>query len=141
MQKFEVMVTDNFKAKQIKQPKIGNIGIKVENNLLTVDLENLNIDISELKEIMSKYELKKKYHKLKDGSFVDLEENPDIEFIDKLITGMNINFKDLEKGEVRLPVNRSLYLNQLLKTINNTVITKNTEYKKIINELEKEKTE
>ena len=45
MQKFEVMVTDNFKAKQIKQPKIGNIGIKVENNLLTVDLENLNIDI------------------------------------------------------------------------------------------------
>lgn len=141
MQKFEVMVTDNFKAKQIKQPKIGNIGIKVENNLLTVDLENLNIDISELKEIMSKYELKKKYHKLKDGSFVDLEENPDIEFIDKLITGMNINFKDLEKGEVRLPVNRSLYLNQLLKTVNNTVITKNTEYKKIINELEKEKGE
>ena len=30
MQKFEVMVTDNFKAKQIKQPKIGNIGIKVD---------------------------------------------------------------------------------------------------------------
>ena len=54
---------------------------------------------------------------------------------------MNINFKDLEKGEVRLPVNRSLYLNQLLKTVNNTVITKNTEYKKIINELEKEKGE
>ena len=141
MQKFEVMVTDEFKSKQIKQPKIGNLGIKVENNLLTRDLANLNIDISELKEIMAKYELKKKYHKLKDGTFINLEENQDIEFIDKLVTGMDINFKELENGPVKLPVNRSLYLNQLLKTINNTPITKNAEYKKIINGLEKDSDE
>ena len=141
MQKFEVMVTDEFKSKQIKQPKIGNLGIKVENNLLTIDLANLNIDISELKEIMAKYELKKKYHKLKDGTFISLEENQDIEFIDKLVTGMDINFKELENGPVKLPVNRSLYLNQLLKTINNTPITKNAEYKKIINGLEKDSDE
>ena len=141
MQKFEVMVTDEFKSKQIKQPKIGNLGIKVENNLLTIDLTNLNIDISELKEIMAKYELKKKYHKLKDGTFINLEENQDIEFIDKLVTGMDIEFKELENGPVKLPVNRSLYLNQLLKTINNTPITKNDEYKKIINGLEKDSDE
>ena len=141
MQKFEVMVTDEFKSKQIKQPKIGNLGIKVENNLLTIDLTNLNIDISELKEIMAKYELKKKYHKLKDGTFINLEENQDIEFIDKLVTGMDIDFKELENGPVKLPVNRSLYLNQLLKTINNMPITKNAEYKKIINGLEKDNDE
>ncbi len=138
MQKFEVMVTDNFKAKEIKQPKIGSLGIKVENNLLTIDLANLNIDIKELEEIMAKYELKKKYHKLKDGSFVNLEENPDIEFIDKLMTGMDISYKDLEKGNVKLPVNRSLYLNQLLKTVPNTQINKNSEYKKLINGLDKQ---
>ena len=141
MQKFEVMVTDEFKSKQIKQPKIGNLGIKVENNLLTIDLTNLNIDISELKEIMAKYELKKKYHKLKDGTFINLEENQDIEFIDKLVTGMDIDFKELENEPVKLPVNRSLYLNQLLKTINNMPITKNAEYKKIINGLEKDNDE
>ena len=137
MQKFEVMVTDEFKSKQIKQPKIGSLGIKVENNLLTIDFANLNIDISELQEIMAKYELKKKYHKLKDGTFISLEENQDIEFIDKLVTGMDIDFKELEKETVRLPVNRSLYLNQLLKTINNTPIMKNVEYKKLVNGLEK----
>ena len=108
---------------------------------MTIDLDNLNIDISEIEEIMTKYELKKKYHKLKDGTFISLEENPDIEFIDKLVTGMDIDFKELEKGSVRLPVNRSLYLNQLLKTINNTPIIKNSEYKKIINGLDKESDE
>ena len=138
MQKFEVMVTDNFKAREIKQPKIGTIGVKVENNLLTIDLENLNIEVKELEEIMAKYELKKKYYKLKDGSFVNLEENSDIEFIDKLMTGMGIDYKDLEKSNIKLPVNRSLYLNQLLKTIPDTQIVKNSDYKKIINGLDKE---
>ena len=138
MQNFEVMVTENFKTKQIKQPKIGSLGVKVENNLLNIDLENLNIDIKELQEVMEKYNLKKKFHKLKDGSFINLEENPDVEFIDKLITGMDINLKELEKGSIRLPVNRSLYLDQLLKTVKNTQITKNTEYKKIVTGLEKE---
>ena len=141
MQKFEIMVTDNFKSKELIQPRIGNLGVKVENNLLTVDLENLNIDIKELEEIMQKYELKKKYHKLKDGSFINLEENADLEFIDKLITGMDINYKDLEKGTIHLPVNRSLYLNQLLKTVVNTQISRNSEYKKIVNGLDKENSE
>ena len=138
MQKFEVMVTDNFKTKEIKQPKIGNLGVKIENNLLTIDLDNINIDINELDEIMKKYELKKKYHKLKDGSFINLEENPDIEFIDKLFNGLDVKFKDLKNGEIKLPVNRSLYLNQLLKTVNNTQITKNSEYKNMITSLNKE---
>lgn len=138
MQKFEIMVTENFKAKEIKQPKIGSLGVKIENNLLTIDLENLNIDIKELQNIMEKYNLKKKYYKLKDGNFVNLEENPDIEFIDKLVTGMGISYKDLEKGNVKLPVNRSLYLNQLLKAVSNTQISKNSEYKKIVTGLDKD---
>ena len=138
MQIFEIMVTDNFKSKEIKHPKIGGLGVRVENDLLTIDLENLNIDIKELEEIMLKYNLKKKYHKLKDGSFINLEPNADMEFIDKMMTGLDISYKDLEKGNVKLPVNRSLYLNQLLKTVSNTPISKNQEYKKIVNGLDKE---
>ena len=138
MQNFEVMVTDNFKSKEIKQPKIGSLGVKVENNFLTIDLENLNIDINELQEIMDKYHLKKKYHKLKNGTFVSLNENTDIEFIDKLITGMDINYKELIKGNIKVPVNRSLYLNQLLKNVPNTQINKNSEYRKVVSNLDVE---
>jgi len=141
MQKFEVLVTDNFKTKQIKQPKIGSIGIKVENNLLSIDLSDLNIETDELEEIMSKYKLKKKYHKLKNGIFLSLEENQDIEFIDKLIGGMDIDYKDLQKGEVKLPINRSIYLNTLLEGIKNTEVTKNKEYKDIIDGTSKEQIE
>ena len=141
MQKFEVLVTEKFKTKQIRQPKLGSLGVKVENNLLTIDLKNLDIDSKELEEVMNKYALKKKYHRLKDGSFINLEDNKEIDFLDKLATGMDIDYKEIENGEVRLPVQRSLYLNQLLKGIKSTEILKNTEYKEIVNNLDKDKLE
>ena len=60
MQNFEVLVTENFKKKQIRQPNMGTLGVKIENNLLSIDLNNLDIDVKELEKIMQKYELKKK---------------------------------------------------------------------------------
>ena len=138
MKRFEVLATEKFKMKQIRQAKIGNIGVKVENNLLSIDLKDLDIDIKELQKIMEKYQLKKKYHRLKDGSFLDLEDNKEIDFLDKLVTGMDIDYKELEKGEVVLPAYRSLYLNQLLKSKKGIQVTKNSEYREIVNNLDKD---
>jgi len=141
MQYFEVMVTDNFKKKQIREPKIGNIGVRVENNLLSIDLENLEIDVKELENALEKYSLKKKYYRLKDGSFIDLNNNKEIKFLDKLVTGMDISYKELENGEVKLPIYRTLYLNQLLKEIKGTQVSKNDEYRNVVNNLDKDKLE
>ena len=84
MQKFAVMVTENFKKKQIRNPQMAGLGVKVENDLLTIDLSKIDINLKELQDIMEKYSLKKKYYRLKDGSFINLEENKEIEFLEKL---------------------------------------------------------
>lgn len=138
MQKFEVLATENFKSKEIRKPKVGTIGVKVENNLLSVDLSKININIQELQDIMRKYQLKKKYHRLKDGSFINLEENKDVEFLDKLVTGMDLEYEDLEKETIKLPVSRTLYLNELLKNEKIANVSKNGEFKKIVNDLEQD---
>ena len=138
MQKFDVMVTDNFKTKEISKPKMGSLGVKIENDLLSIDMKNINIDMKELQDIMSKYKLKKRYHRLKDGSFIDLEDNKEVEFLDQLMTGMDLDYKDMEKGEIKLPVHRSLYLNQILKGIKGTEILKDDEYRTIVRGLDKE---
>jgi len=138
MQKFEVLATDNFKSKEIRKPKLGTIGVKVENNLLSIDFKKLNINVDEIKDVMQKYQLKKKYYRLKDGSFLNLEENEDIEFLDKLVTGMDLDYKDLEKETVKLPINRSLYLNELLKREQSVNASKSNEFQKIVNDLEKD---
>ena len=141
MENFEVLVTDNFKTKQIRQPQMSSLGVKISNNLLDIDLKDLDINKDEIKDIMEKYSLKKKYYRLKDGSFINLEENKEIEFLDKLITGMDIDYKQLEKGKVEIPIYRSFYLNQLLKQLKGTNVQKNSEYKQLIKNLNKEQIE
>ncbi len=133
MEKFEVLIADNFKTKQIRQPKIGTLGIKVENNLLQINLENLDFDKSELKDVMKMYNLRKKYHRLKDGSFLKLQGNEDVELLNTISEGMDIDYKSLSSGNIRVPVYRSIYLEKLLDNVKNTNIIKNDEYKDIIN--------
>ena len=136
MKKFEVLATEEFKQKQIKQPKISNVGVRVENNLLEVDFEGLGFELSELKEIMDKYRLKKKFHRLKNGEFINLEENETMNLLDNLRTNLDIDFKEIEKGEIKLPIFRSMYLDRLLKNSNIKNINKDDNYKNIIEKVD-----
>ncbi len=132
MEKYEVLISEEFKKKQIIQPKIGTIGVKIHNDLLSIDLSSINYDPKELEDIMEKYKLKKKYYKLKDGRFLKLEQNENMDFLDKLVDGMDIDFKKMKDGKIDLPVNRSLYLNRLLDKNNDIQINEDGEYKKLI---------
>lgn len=136
MQKFEVLITDNFKEKQIKQPKLGSLGVKVENNLLHINLENLNFDKNELKEILEEYSLKKKYHRLKDGTFFTLEQNEDLDFLEGLLQGSEIDYKELAKNEIHLPMYRSLYLEKILENMKHTQIHTDTSYTDFVKQVE-----
>lgn len=139
MQKFEVMVTDNFKSKKIKEPRIGNIGVKIENNLLVINLENINYDKNEIREILQKYALKKKYYRLKDGSFIDLESNENIEFLNNLESGLGISYEDIENGTISLPIYRSMYMEKILNNLDKSKIKKEESYVDFIKDTSKEK--
>ena len=140
MQKFEVLATDNFKKREIRKPKIGSIGVRVENDLLRVDLSDMDFDIKEIRNIMQKYILKKKYHRLKDGSFLDLEQNDTMDFITGLLENEEITYDEIKKGEIKLPVSRSMYLDKILNKMNTNVF-ENDEYKKIVNQVSKKEIE
>lgn len=139
MQKFEVMVTDNFKSKKIKEPKIGNIGVKIENNLLVINLENINYDKNEIKEILQRYALKKKYYRLKDGNFIDLESNENIEFLNNLESGLGISYEDIENGTIYLPIYRSMYMEKILNNLDKSKVKKEESYVDFIKDTSKEK--
>lgn len=139
MEKFEVLATEDFKEKQIKQPKISSLGVKIENNLLNIELDNLNFDKKELKEILKKYSLKKKYHRLKDGTFLSLEDNDDIDFLNDLLLGTDIKYEEITENKIYLPMYRSLYLDRIMQKMNNVSIKKNETYKEVIYDIEDKK--
>ena len=132
MSSYNVLISQKFKEKQIKSPKVSSIGVKIENNLLKVDLKKINIDKTELKEIIKEYHLKKKYYRLKDGTFLDLYNNSDIQFLDSLVTNMDVSYKELEDDYLILPIHRSFYLNKLLDSLEDTNIEKDNSFNNII---------
>ena len=134
MEKFEVLVTDAFKKNEIRQPKIVSVGVKIQNDLLNIDLSSMEFDKQELKEILNKYKMKKKYYRLKNGNFLSLENNEDLEFLNSLTEGMDIELKSITDGTIKLPINRSLYLNKLLNKLTDAQITEDENFEKIVKE-------
>lgn len=134
MKNFEVLVTENFKKKEIKYPKISNIGIKIENNLLKIDLTEYNFSADDLAKIMEYYKQHKKFYRLDDGSFINLESNETLEFLDKLNIDGDLQYNQLTNGEFELPVYRTLYLDKILKNTN-IKVKKNKEYKDFIDDI------
>ena len=130
----EVYTTENFDRKKIKKSDKTSVGVKVNNNLLEINFEKLPIDKKEIKEVLQKYKLNKKYHRLKDGSFINLENNKDIEFLNTLIEGLDISYKNIEE-KISLPINRALYLEKLLKQNSQVETQKDDEYNKLVSDV------
>lgn len=136
MKDFEVLVTDKFKNKQIKQPKISNIGIRVESGLLELDISKINININEIKNILKDYNIKKKYHRLKNGDFLDLSNNEDLALLDEMGTTLDIDYSKIENGIVNLPMNRSMYLDKLMNLNEDISVSKNEKFTQLIDNIE-----
>ncbi len=132
--KFEVLATERFKNRQIREPKVKTIGVKIENNLLNIDVSELNFDKQELENIMKNYKLRKKFYRLKNGEFIDLEENKTLDTLEKIAESADISYKELATGTVHLPIYRSLYLDKILKQ-NEIVVKQTSEYKNLIDDV------
>lgn len=136
MKKFEVLVTEDFKKKDIKKIKIKSIGVKIENNLLDINLEDFKFNIYEIKDIINKYKLRKKFYRLKDGTYISLEKNSSLDFLENLTDNIEIEDENVEENSIKLPIYRALYLEKIFKNMPNTNIQKNEYYKNMISQIE-----
>lgn len=127
----EVNISDDFKKINIKYPKSMSMGVKLSTNLIDIDLSRLEFDPTELKDILASYKIKKKYFKLKDGSFLHLD-NEYFSTLQRIVEDLNVTEEDLEEGHIEMPKFRSLYLDSLIK--NNACIQaeKNQSFKEMI---------
>ena len=136
MNDFEVMATEKLKNRQIRKAQISNVSVKLDTGLLEVDISKMDIDIREIKDILKNYSIKKKYYKLKNGDFLSLEQNEDLDFLNNMANSLDVDFDKVESGIVKLPVNRSVYLEKLLEKNKNITSSKNDNFTKLINNIE-----
>ncbi len=110
----QIFVTDKFKAIRLRPaPQIG-VGVKLNSELLSINILMDGPEKRELSGILESYRQKKKYHRLRDGSFLSLEQGALSEFT-ALSDGLKITKKDLDNENIEVPLFRALYLDNVLK--------------------------
>ena len=96
------MVSEQLrKAAKPKQLSM-NIGVRVENQLLTLDFDLDGMEMSELQNVLKSYRRKKKFHRLKNGDMIDLEGQAVKEASD-LFEQLQLNGRSFDDNSVTLP--------------------------------------
>lgn len=135
-EKADIFYSESFK--NFKVYKFSNIKSNIrlnEEDFLEFSFSIDGINKNELKDILSALKQKKKYYKLKEGGFIDLQSK-EINDVGTMIEYLDIKEGDLEKDKILLSKYNALYMDQKIKnsTLNNYV-ERNKKFREMINNI------
>lgn len=127
----EVRCTRAFlKFHAVRSVKV-SVGVSVSAGLLELDVATEDVPRDELLDILSSYREKKKYYRLKDGSFVNLEDQS-LEVLTELMETSHIKPKEFVKGKMHLPMYRTLYLDKMLEENESVYSTRDSHFRNVV---------
>lgn len=131
----KLFYSEDFKKIGIRGGGNFKIGLRVSSDidLLEMDIDYDNIPKEELRELFRSFQLKKKYYRLRDGSFLDLE-NEDIRNMSELLDSLNVPSKSLTGETVKLSKSSAFYLEDMLKD-SNYIVEKNEDFTALIQKI------
>lgn len=128
----DVYISEQLKKLQVRPAPKVSIGVSLEGGLLDLKLTSEEMPLYQLAEILSKYNPKKRYYRLKNGTFVDLGEQEGLLKLGKLVENLSLKERDLKKGEIILPKYRALYVDGELRQNEELSFTRDKNFKALI---------
>lgn len=132
-EKAEVFYSDAFKNVKIKDLSSfsGGVRLNSENDMLEFSFDISGISKSELIDVFNSIREKKKYYKLKDGSYLPLEMD-ELKSMSEILEYLELEKKDFEKDIIQIPKFKALYLDEKLKQSENSYIKRNLLFKELV---------
>lgn len=111
--KAQLFYSEDFRRLGIRSPGSFKAGVRLNRDfdMLELDLVFSDVPKDELKELLHSYQVKKKYYRLKNGSFVNLED-ASLADISRILGQLNVNGKDITENTVLLKKQQALYLDK-----------------------------
>lgn len=122
---------DNLKNP--KRVKI-SIGVSFESDLLNLNISSSEVSHHELLEILNSLKLKKHYHKLKTGEYINIDDN--IKQLDIIFDSLKLSPKEFVTGKIHIPAYRAIYLDKMLDKNKKLISSKSDNFKNIIESFE-----
>lgn len=127
----EVFISDRLKRIRIIQAPKFNVGVSLNGNLLELNLEAEGMSLEQLAAVLSKYDRKKKFFRLKSGEFVSME-NENLETMAQIKKGLMLTEKQLAEGSISVPKFRALYLDAQFRENEALPVEKSRDFKALI---------
>lgn len=109
----------------------GRVRLDENLDLLEISFQYNDLNEEELGDIFRALNLKKKYYRLKDGSFLDLNQ-PELESIANLLENLELRTEDLGENGIAIPKFRALYIDNYLRQANLPGIQRNKAFKHLV---------
>lgn len=127
----DIYASDKIKHVEIKDHVSISMGVRLESDLLEVSFDTYDFPVSELEYVLKAYRLNKKYYRMKNGSFVNIEDSA-LKELSQIIDGMHVSEKQLSEGKLLVPKYRSLYLDNSIKDSTMIKTDRDHQFKEII---------
>lgn len=131
----EVYISDKMKQMPVRKAPQFSMGISLKSDLLELNLESDEIPVEKLVDILLMYDRKKKFYRLKDGSFIDMSDEKMTNLIN-LIDGFGLTYRHLHKGKIELPKYRALYMDKLAQEKEAAYMHTDDSFKKLIENMD-----
>lgn len=105
----------------------------IDIDLLEMELDFDDIPRDELSSLFRSFQLKKKYYRLKDGSFIHLD-NDNIRSMSEIFENVNILPKNMKTDNIKLNKNTAFYLNEALEN-GSFIVEKDIDFTKFIDKI------
>lgn len=111
--KAQLYYSEDFRRLGIRSPGSFKAGVRLnkELDLLELDLDFELVPKEELRELIHSYQIKKKYYRLKNGSFINLEDEA-LGDLSRILDYLNVSKKDMTDSAILLKKAHALYLDR-----------------------------
>ncbi len=127
----EVFVSDALKRISIPRTLRVTVGISLSGDLLELSMNSEDISREELLEILNRYDRRKKYYRLRNGDFINVQ-GEDLETLVELKQALGLSEKQLRSRQVTLPKYRALFLDGELKGSATLSAVKNRSFRSLV---------
>ena len=124
----EVYQTDAFRNLQAAPPKI-SVGVSVHGSVLDLEVDTGAFPVEELRELLQSLHQKKRYHRLRDGSLLRLDDS--LEGLDELNDTLELSGAKLKSGHAELPLYRAPSLDWALSGQNGLRFNRDDAFRRI----------
>ncbi len=127
----QVYISDTLKRMEVQPAPQVTVGVSLEGELLNLTMTAKELSREELLDILSRYNRKKKYYRLKDGTFINAQDSG-LDTVLELKEGLMLTDKQMKQEQVQVQKFRALYLDAQLKENPAVSAIKNRSFRSLV---------